>query len=1013
MMTHRCKPIIALKSLQVSVAIKIALAILMGCLGVVLVFAPDIWAAPLGQGGGGSHHGNYTATTAACAKCHRAHTANRDNLLIKGGGGGGALIAQNNDADYRIAEDNRFCNTCHNGTGASTAMPVSAHGNGDFAARSGDAFLLKCVDCHDPHGSGNLFDIKEYVFSSTGEPVGPVILTSRTGLNSFDDGVSPPSARLCVTCHEGRAGMNHVGGAGHEGNFDFSGEDCLVCHPHSADRRQETNDGFMLAPNVRELLIARARVDLGVSQSLSSDLLVSGTPYTYTFVVTNFGPQDAWGVVFTDTLPAGVELLSVDNAIGANCFAFEREVQCALGDMRAGESVSLSLHVLPASHLYGLIPNQAEVRAVQADPAPQNNVSISEDSIVRHADLSLDQTVTPFSVLAGEKLTYTLTIANLGPSVATDVIVENTLPEGVEFIAATASQGACAYANGVVSCDLAVLPAGKGATVVIEALASDMNAILANLARVSGQDYDPNPANNSARASSEVVWQADLSVTQNANPSPVEAGTLLTYTIVASNAGPLTATNTRLRDALPASVELLSASPSQGLCTANDNNAVTCRLGDLAQGAQAVVSLVVQAPKSSDVLTNVVHIAAEPEDPNPVNDSSTLEISVYDGPDLAVVAATDPAVATPGRSLKYVIDVINMGYTPANRVTLVNAMPADVTLVSATSTKGPCYVNADKITCEIGAMAGKQKETVTILVDVSEEAVGVLVDSATVDVDGVDPDLENNVATIETEIVPEADLSITKEVSSNVASIGDVLSYTFVVTNAGPSLATNVMLHDTLPLALLVESVTTSQGECELIDDDLYCNLGSLAKGAEAIVILRAKVLIETSFLTNTVFVVSDVRDPDESNNSANVVVSTAPQTPTLTPLPSPTRVITTTPTATSTSTPTSTPVVMQTPTATPTAVFTATPTPTPSLTPTVGGTPTVGPTKALTPTPAIDPTPTPTIGPTSSPSPTATPTSANALEPTPTPTPAASPQLAVDLWLFFARLSVFFLRIA
>ena len=181
-------------------------------------------------------HGGYAATTDACATCHRTHTAPGPRLL---------------NAD---AADNSFCYTCHNGTGAPAAPVVSTHANVNYANSAEAAFSLACTQCHDPHGNASaLAIIKEYVQVRAGaSPTtsGPVIFTAREGINSFDDGVSSPSSRLCVTCHEnvnnpGFPMSNHVGGANHVGGDDFTGMDCVTCHPHSLDGDLYTEDGFM------------------------------------------------------------------------------------------------------------------------------------------------------------------------------------------------------------------------------------------------------------------------------------------------------------------------------------------------------------------------------------------------------------------------------------------------------------------------------------------------------------------------------------------------------------------------------------------------------------------------------------------------------------------------------------------------------------------------------------------------------------------------------------------------
>ena len=179
-------------------------------------------------------HGDYLTHTNRCASCHRVHTGQSEKLLYTSPGG------------------NEFCYTCHDGTGAKL-LAISTHGNADHAARFEGAFTLQCTQCHDPHSTVNLADIKKDVVVVPGtSPLtdGPVTFSSRTGANSFDDGASPYNNRLCTACHNNASNpgypmTNHLGGANHLGGYDFTGQDCTQCHPHSADATLGNSDGFM------------------------------------------------------------------------------------------------------------------------------------------------------------------------------------------------------------------------------------------------------------------------------------------------------------------------------------------------------------------------------------------------------------------------------------------------------------------------------------------------------------------------------------------------------------------------------------------------------------------------------------------------------------------------------------------------------------------------------------------------------------------------------------------------
>ncbi len=101
-----------------------------------------------------------------------------------------------------------------------------------------------------------------------------------------------------------------------------------------------------------------------------------------------------------------------------------------------------------------------------------------------------------------------------------------------------------------------------------------------------------------------VAASADLQLSKTGTPDPVPAGAELTYTIVAKNNGPSTATDVVVTDTLPAGVELVSPTPTQGGCTGS----LTCTLGDIPAGSTVTITVVVKVPAASTAtsLTNVV-----------------------------------------------------------------------------------------------------------------------------------------------------------------------------------------------------------------------------------------------------------------------------------------------------------------------------------------------------------------------------------------------------------------------
>jgi len=82
--------------------------------------------------------------------------------------------------------------------------------------------------------------------------------------------------------------------------------------------------------------------NLFILKSDTPDPVVGGDQLTYLLFIANLGPDDATGVVITDTLPAGV---TFDSAPG--CVEAAGVVTCTVGALASGGVVSFSINVTP------------------------------------------------------------------------------------------------------------------------------------------------------------------------------------------------------------------------------------------------------------------------------------------------------------------------------------------------------------------------------------------------------------------------------------------------------------------------------------------------------------------------------------------------------------------------------------------------------------------------------------------------------------------------------------------
>lgn len=122
------------------------------------------------------------------------------------------------------------------------------------------------------------------------------------------------------------------------------------------------------------------------------------------------------------------------------------------------------------------------------------------------ADVTVTKTDSPDPVFQRGQLTYTVTVANLGPADASGIVLTDTLPEHVGFVDLFSSQGDCGRRprRGVVSCDLGDLTAGASATVTIVIKPRRVGTI-ANTVSVTAAEPDPDPVNNAATQETTVL----------------------------------------------------------------------------------------------------------------------------------------------------------------------------------------------------------------------------------------------------------------------------------------------------------------------------------------------------------------------------------------------------------------------------------------------------------------------------------------------------------------------------
>jgi uncharacterized repeat protein (TIGR01451 family) len=361
-----------------------------------------------------------------------------------------------------------------------------------------------------------------------------------------------------------------------------------------------------------------AVANLALAKSVSPQTANVGDLVTYTFAVSNdISIGEAGGApnltpaagVVTDTLPTGLQFVSSSSG----CTASSGTVTCPVSTVVQGLIVTVSFRAQITSGPGTTIQNTASVATVGGIPDfnPADNTDHAALVVNPQADLSLAKTVSSADPSTDDAVEYALTVHNAGPNDATGVTIHDSLPAGLDFI--DASPG-CDNQNGMVTCDVGAVANGQSVSVTIDArtTAALAGTAVGNLATVSGNELDPNPANNQATATITVQPLVDLELTKFAsNPTPA-AGSTVTYTLTLVNHGPSPATGVTITDPLPSGLSFVSANAGQGTCGASGHT-ITCGLGTLVAGGTAVAT-VTALVGSSAIGTSVQNTATASAD---------------------------------------------------------------------------------------------------------------------------------------------------------------------------------------------------------------------------------------------------------------------------------------------------------------------------------------------------------------------------------------------------------------
>jgi uncharacterized repeat protein (TIGR01451 family) len=132
----------------------------------------------------------------------------------------------------------------------------------------------------------------------------------------------------------------------------------------------------------------------------------------------------------------------------------------------------------------------------------QHTVTITAPTNTQ-ADLGVTKSA-PATVQAGGTLVYTIGVTNAGPDAATDMLIVDTLPPGTTLASIDAAPWNCFTVGSTISCTGVAFP-GESSTITVTVKAPQQAGAITNNVSISATIADPNPSNNSASATTNVL----------------------------------------------------------------------------------------------------------------------------------------------------------------------------------------------------------------------------------------------------------------------------------------------------------------------------------------------------------------------------------------------------------------------------------------------------------------------------------------------------------------------------
>ncbi|MBR4447850.1 DUF11 domain-containing protein, partial [Methanobrevibacter sp.] len=599
-------------------------------------------------------------------------------------------------------------------------------------------------------------------------------------------------------------------------------------------------------------------VNLTINKTADHERIFVNESVIFTINVTNEGPCNATNVVITDVVPGQFRIVAYDEGYDIKT----NTVTIPL--MVVGKSYVFTITAIAL--LEGNLNNTANVTCDENRTVKNSTVNITVDPI---CDLEISKKVNATSVFLNDLVKWTITVVNNGPSIARNVIVNDTLPEGLKLMS---TSRVCTVDGNTIIWNIGDLKANSPISLELVTKA-ELLGNLTNIVVVNTTTNETNKTNNEANNTTDVKPICDLAISKSVNASSVFINDLVEWTITVVNYGPSTAVDVVVRDIFPAGMKVITAASSAG---SFDKSAKMWDIGEVNVNNPVSLVLVTQV-LTVGAITNIVTVNSSTPDSNKTNNIANNTTVVKPICDVSISKLVSDSVVYVGDKVTWKIIVSNNGPSDAKGVVVIDKLPKSLKVVSYKVTKGTFNSKTGK--WSISVLGKGSTEVLTLVTKVTDD--GYITNPVVVSTKTTETDYSNNKANNTTYAKPIVDLVVDKSAENKVYSVNEKMHWIIKITNKGPSVAHDVVAFDTLPLNCKFISYSATKGTFD--QKTGMWTVGELGKGETVILDIFCKVT-KAGLITNEVNVTCNETDMDLSNNYDNETINVTepgePETP-------------------------------------------------------------------------------------------------------------------------------------